>query len=126
MRRQTVLVVDDDQSLRRVMEMQLEDLGCEVLTAASGQEAIEILSANAVAVVLTDLKMPGISGLDLVRTVKKHYPGSLTVVITAYGTIETAVAAMRDGAYDYLTKPLERCPACRGPQTRPGASEIAG
>ncbi len=106
MRRQTVLVVDDDQSLRRVMEMQLEDLGCEVLTAASGQEAIEILSAHAVAVVLTDLKMPGVSGLDLVRTVKKHYPGSLTVVITAYGTIETAVTAMRDGAYDYLTKPL--------------------
>jgi DNA-binding NtrC family response regulator len=106
MRRQTVLVVDDDQSLRRVMEMQLEDLGCEVLTAASGQEALEILSTNAVAVVLTDLKMPGISGLDLVRTVKKHYPGSLTLVITAYGTIETAVAAMRDGAYDYLTKPL--------------------
>ena len=108
MRRQTVLVVDDDQSLRRVMEMQLEDLGCEVLTAASGQEALEILSDRSVAVVLTDLKMPGVSGLDLVRAVKKNDPGTLIVVITAYGTVETAVSAMRDGAYDYLTKPLDQ------------------
>ena len=107
MRRQTVLVVDDDQSLRRVMEMQLEDFGCEVLTASSGQEALSILSGRDVAVVLTDLRMPGMSGLDLVRSVTKNYPGSLVVVITAYGSIETAVAAIREGAYDYLTKPLD-------------------
>ena len=107
MKRQTVLVVDDDHSLRRVMEMQLEDFGCQVLTAASGQEALAILSTHYVSVVLTDLKMPGISGLDLVRSIRKHYPAALTVVITAYGTIETAVDAMREGAFDYLTKPLD-------------------
>jgi two-component system NtrC family response regulator len=107
MNRRTVLVVDDDQSLRRVMEMQLEEMGCEVITAASGPEALEILSSRAVTVVLTDLKMPGMSGLDLLRRVRKEHPGVLILVITAYGTVETAVAAMREGAYDYLTKPLD-------------------
>jgi two-component system NtrC family response regulator len=58
-------------------------------------------------VVLTDLKMPGMSGIDLLRRIRQEYPGILVLVITAYGTVETAVAAMREGAYDYLTKPLD-------------------
>lgn len=107
MNRRTLLVVDDDQSLRRVMEMQLEEIGCEALTAASGPEALEILAARSVPVVLTDLKMPGMSGIDLLRRIRQEYPGILVLVITAYGTVETAVAAMREGAYDYLTKPLD-------------------
>lgn len=107
MKRRSVMVVDDDQSLRRVMQMQLEEIGCDVVTAASGQEAIEMLSTRTAAVLLTDLKMPGMSGLDLLRRVRKEHPEILVLVVTAFGTVETAVAAMRDGAYDYLTKPID-------------------
>ena len=107
MNRRTVLVVDDDQSLRRVMEMQLEEIGCHVLAAASGLEALELLASRAIPVVLTDLKMPGMSGLDLLRRVRKEHPETAVLVITAYGTVESAVLAMREGAYDYLTKPLD-------------------
>ena len=107
MNHRTVLVVDDDQSLRRVMEMQLEEIGCEVLAAASGPEALEILASRPVPVVLTDLKMPGMSGLEFLRLVRKEHPEIAVLVITAYGTVESAVAAMREGAYDYLTKPLD-------------------
>ncbi len=107
MNRRTILIVDDDQSLRRVMEMQLEEIGCQVLAAASGREALEILASRAVPVVLTDLKMPGMSGLELLHQVRKEHPETAVLVITAYGTVESAVAAMREGAYDYLTKPLD-------------------
>ena len=107
MNRRTVLVVDDDQSLRRVMEMQLEEIGCQVLVAASGPEALEILASRAIPVVLTDLKMPGMSGLELLRRVRKEHTETAVLVITAYGTVESAVLAMREGAYDYLTKPLD-------------------
>ena len=72
MSRRRVLVVDDDQSLRRVMEMELEEIGCEVLSAASGQEALDILSTQVISVVLTDLKMPAMSGLDLLRRIRKE------------------------------------------------------
>jgi DNA-binding NtrC family response regulator len=107
MNRRTVLVVDDDQSLRRVMEMQLEEIGCPVLAAASGQEALTILASRPIPVLLTDLKMPGMSGLELLRRVRKEYPETAVLVVTAYGTVESAVAAMREGAYDYLTKPVD-------------------
>lgn len=107
MTRRTVLVVDDDQSLRRVMEMQLEEIGCDVITAASGAEALEILASRPVSIVLTDLKMPGMSGLELLRRVRKEHPAIVLLVITAYGTVETAVEAMREGAYDYITKPVD-------------------
>jgi two-component system NtrC family response regulator len=107
MTRQCVLVVDDDQSLRRIMEMQLEELGCEVASAASGPEALEILSTRTISVILTDLKMPGMSGLELLRRVRREYPEIPVLVLTAYGTVETAVEAMREGAYDYLTKPID-------------------
>ena len=107
MNHRSILVVDDDQSLRRVMQIQLEEIGCDVVTAANGQEALDILSSRAFAAVLTDLKMPGMSGLDLLRRVRRDHPGTVVLVITAYGTVESAVAAMREGAYDYLTKPID-------------------
>ncbi len=107
MNRRTILIVDDDPSLRRVMEMQLEEIGCQVLAAGSGPEALEILASRPVPVVLTDLKMPGMSGLELLHRVHKEHPETAVLVITAYGTVESAVAAMREGAYDYLTKPLD-------------------
>ncbi len=88
------------------MQVQLQQSGYDVATAASGAEALEQLASVPVDLVLTDLKMPGMSGLDLLKRVRTEYPEVVVVVITAFGTVETAVEAMRSGAYDYVTKPV--------------------
>jgi len=101
-----VLVVDDDESLRRVTQVQLEQAGYQVTAAPDGSAAMEMLLKSAQDLVLTDLKMPGISGLDLLRKIRAEYPDTLVVMITAFGTVDTAVEAMKAGAYDYITKPV--------------------
>jgi len=106
LQRNRILVVDDDESLRRVTEVQLQQGGYQVLTAASGQEALELLQKRPVELVVTDLKMPGMSGLELLKRIRADYPELVVIVVTAFGTIETAVEAMRAGAYDYVTKPV--------------------
>ncbi|HOQ44564.1 MAG TPA: sigma-54 dependent transcriptional regulator [Bryobacteraceae bacterium] len=106
MPRERILVVDDDDSLRRVTEVRLQQCGYDVLTAASGAEALEVLQKKPAALVITDLKMPGMSGLELLRRIRAEYPEVIVVMVTAFGTIETAVEAMRAGAYDYITKPV--------------------
>ncbi|HEX4386129.1 MAG TPA: response regulator, partial [Myxococcales bacterium] len=104
----TLLIVDDElanlDSLDRIFERE----GLKILRAANGQEAIEKLRGNPVDVVLTDLMMPGMSGQELLRAVQAVAPEAEVVLMTAYGTVEAAVAAMKDGAYDFLTKPLKR------------------
>jgi DNA-binding NtrC family response regulator len=104
--RKRILVVDDDESLRRVMQVQLQQSGYDAAAAASGAEALERLATVPVDLVLTDLKMPGMSGLDLLKRIRAEYPEVIVVLITAYGAVETAVEAMRSGAYDYVTKPV--------------------
>jgi two-component system NtrC family response regulator len=101
-----VLVVDDDDSLRRVLQVQLEDLGYEVATAAGSDQALASLTLSPCELVLTDLKMPGMSGIELLRRIRTVHPETIVIVITAFGSIETAVEAMRAGAYDYVTKPV--------------------
>ncbi|MGH9624330.1 MAG: sigma-54-dependent transcriptional regulator [Bryobacteraceae bacterium] len=101
-----ILVVDDDESLRRVTQVQLEQAGFQTQTAADGSEALAALQKAPVQLVITDLKMPGMSGLELLRRIRAEYPEVVVVVITAYGTVESAVEAMRAGAYDYITKPV--------------------
>jgi two-component system NtrC family response regulator len=98
--------VDDDESLRRVTEVQLQQGGYQALTAASGREALELLLRTPVELVVTDLKMPGMSGLELLKRIRADYPELVVIMVTAFGTIETAVEAMRAGAYDYVTKPV--------------------
>src|SRR4051794_10009703 len=107
MRHKSVLVVDDDESLRRITQMQLEEAGYAAVTAASGDEALRLIDEDAPALVITDLKMPGISGLELLRKIREQYPQTAVVLITAFGTVQTAVAAMKAGAYDYITKPID-------------------
>lgn len=102
-----ILVVDDDENLRWVLQTQLEDMGYTVSAAASGQAALASIAKEAPALVLTDLKMPGMSGLDLLDRIRADYPEVPVVIITAFGTIQSAVEAMRAGAYDYLTKPID-------------------
>ncbi|HOL70876.1 MAG TPA: sigma-54 dependent transcriptional regulator, partial [Bryobacteraceae bacterium] len=87
-------------------EVRLQQCGYDVLTAASGAEALEVLQKKPAALVITDLKMPGMSGLELLRRIRAEYPEVIVVMVTAFGTIETAVEAMRAGAYDYITKPV--------------------
>lgn len=106
MSRQRILVVDDDSSLRRVMKMQLEEAGYEVVLAADGKQAFERVVEVRPALMITDLNMPH-SGLDLLERLAREEMQVTTIVITAYGTVETAVAAMKLGAYDYVTKPLD-------------------
>ncbi|HEY2029336.1 MAG TPA: response regulator, partial [Myxococcales bacterium] len=104
----TLLVVDDEQANLDSLDRIFEREGLKVLRAKSGQEAVEILRSSAVDVVLTDLMMPSMSGQELLRAVRAVAPEAEVVLMTAYGTVEAAVAAMKDGAYDFLTKPLKR------------------
>jgi two-component system NtrC family response regulator len=101
-----ILVVDDDESLRRVTQVRLQKAGYEVATAADGQQALALLERIPIDLVITDLKMPGISGVDLLQRVKTDYPEKIVVLVTAYGTVESAVEAMKLGAYDYILKPI--------------------
>jgi DNA-binding NtrC family response regulator len=101
-----ILVVDDDPSLRRVLQAQLEEEGYEVAAAASAQQTESILQLRSLDLVITDLKMPGMSGLELLRHIRSQHPQTIVVMLTAFGTVDTAVEAMKAGAYDYLTKPV--------------------
>jgi DNA-binding NtrC family response regulator len=104
----TVLVVDDEPSnvtsLRKIFERE----GMRVLTAESAKDALEVARKHRIEVVLTDLMMPGSNGVELLRAVKEVAPDTEVVLMTAYGTVETAVQAMREGAYDFVEKPLKR------------------
>jgi len=104
----TVLVVDDEPSNLASIEKIFQRDGMRVLTAASARQALDLLRSHRVEVVLTDLMMPGTSGLELLRAIKQLAPDTECVLMTAYGTVETAVQAMREGAYDFVEKPLKR------------------
>jgi DNA-binding NtrC family response regulator len=103
-----ILVVDDDASFRRVLEYQLKEAGYSVACAADGKEALDLFSENPFHAVLTDLDMPLLSGDELLRQVKIQSPDTPVIVITAFATIDSAVDAMKSGAFHYLTKPLNR------------------
>jgi two-component system NtrC family response regulator len=104
----TIMVVDDDASLRRVTEYNLEQAGYRVLTAVDGRAGVQLFGEERPPLVITDLQMPGLSGLELLEQVKAAHPETLVIVITAHGTIEQAVEAMKKGAHDFLTKPVSR------------------
>jgi DNA-binding NtrC family response regulator len=101
-----ILIIEDDDSLRRVMHIQLNREGYEASSAASSEEAIPILEKSPQNLVITDLNLPGISGIDLLKKVRASYPETAVIVMTAFGTVQTAVDAMKAGAYDYITKPI--------------------
>src|SRR5271165_1661502 len=104
----TVLVVDDEPANLASIEKIFQRDGMRVLTADGAKAALELCRTHRVQVVLTDLMMPGISGLELLRAIKQLSPDTEVVMMTAYGTVETAVQAMREGAYDFVEKPLKR------------------
>jgi two-component system response regulator HydG len=105
---QTVLVVDDEANILEALQKVLTKEGFEVLTAGNGRQALEILRRQPVRVMITDLRMPGMTGDDLLKAAKAITPEVEIIVMTAYGTIENAVEAMKLGAYDFVSKPLKR------------------
>src|SRR3954454_22972511 len=104
----TVLVVDDEASNLASLEKIFQREGMRVFTADGAKAALELVRRHRVQVVLTDLMMPGTSGAELLRALKEVSPDTEAVLMTAYGTVENAVQAMRDGAYDFVEKPLKR------------------
>jgi len=104
----TVLVVDDDRANLESVTRIFQHEGLATLTASGGEEALTLLRRPEVAVLVTDLMMPGVDGHELLRTARSMRPDVEVVLMTAYGTVEAAVAAMKEGAYDFITKPLKR------------------
>ncbi|MBI1865683.1 MAG: sigma-54-dependent Fis family transcriptional regulator, partial [Nitrospirae bacterium] len=106
----SILLVDDDDSLRRVLGFQLEEAGYDVTAVSSAEAAVEKIGKEGrpFDLVLTDLAMAGMDGIELLRRVKGESPGTEVIVITAFGTVESAVSAMKAGAFDYVTKPVSR------------------
>jgi nitrogen regulation protein NR(I) len=101
-----ILIVDDEESIRWIISETLDDEDYQVLTAETGEEAMSIIESKRPKVVLLDIKLPGIDGFTLLGSLKKDYPDILVIMITAHGTVQTAIDAMKVGAYDYLTKPF--------------------
>lgn len=101
-----ILIVDDEQNIRLALSRALEIFGHPVRLAASGNEAIEQLERNGVALILLDLRLPGIDGMEVLHRVSEDWPQVRVIIITAHGTVSHAVEAMRLGAVDFIAKPF--------------------
>lgn len=101
-----LLIVEDDASLRLIVQMQLDKLGYVTTSAPDAEEALEVLKASPQSLVITDLHLPGLSGIDLLKRIRVDFPDIPVIVLTAFGTVQSAVNAIKAGAYDYLTKPI--------------------
>lgn len=102
-----ILVVDDEESIREFLEIMLRKEGYEITLAEDGLKAKELIQKKSFDMIISDLQMPNMTGIELLKYVRQDYPEMLFMMITAFGTTETAVEAMKMGAYDYLTKPFK-------------------
>jgi DNA-binding NtrC family response regulator len=105
-KKKRILVVDDDEVVRRSYLRSLESTCCNVEAACNGEEALRRMEQSPVDVVLLDIRMPGLDGISVLRTIKQKWPESEVVIITGYPTVDSAKEAVRLGAYDYLAKPI--------------------
>ena len=103
----SILIIDDEDAQRNVLKGYLEKKGYKIFSASSGTDGIKTVQNNLVDIVLSDFKMPDKTGLEVLEEVKKINPEISFVILTAYGTIEDAVKAMRLGAFDYISKPVD-------------------
>jgi diguanylate cyclase (GGDEF)-like protein len=102
-----ILIVDDEPTVRNVLSQVLEDDGFETTEAANGEEALACLKKEPFSLVITDIMMPGMTGIELLVEIKQLYPDTQVIIITSYASLDTALTALRQGAYDYLFKPFE-------------------
>ena len=102
-----ILVVDDELSMREFLSILLEKEGHHVFTGSDGMRGLEQLAQHDIDLVITDIRMSGMTGLELLQEVKEHYPQIPVLLITAYASPDDAVQAMRNGAFDYITKPFK-------------------
>src|SRR5262245_41724756 len=106
MAKDRILIVEDDDGLRQATWAQLKREGYEAASVASAEEALPILEQSLQHLMLVDLQLPSMSGLELLKRTRVAYPETAVIVTTAFGTVKTAVEAMKAGAYDYVTKPI--------------------
>lgn len=106
MEKQPILIVDDEKNIRLTMSQSLEPLGIPVRTAVNGEEALQKLQEEPFGLVFLDLKMPGMDGMDVLREIKNNWPKTRVIIITAHGTIGSAVEAMKIGSVDFIQKPF--------------------
>src|ERR1051326_1115568 len=111
-RKGTVLIIDDEEEIRESIEMLLNSEGLSTDTAGSGEEGLKKIEENLYDAVLLDLMLPGKSGMDVQKEIKGIDPTLPVIIITAIGTLETAVTAIKDGSFDYVTKQIGRA-SCR-------------
>src|SRR5215471_14056321 len=102
------LIVDDEPNLRKILSAQLSRDGYDVMTAEDGEQGLQALRDHHIDLVITDLKMPKVDGMTLLREALREEPQLPIVMITAHGTVDTAVEALKIGAFDYLTKPFDK------------------
>ena len=107
MGKKKILVVDDEQHVRQLIGKVLEKEGYEVLTACNGEEGLEIFQKNNIDLIISDIKMPKMNGIEFLHKVKEQEPGVGFILITAFATMETAIDAIKSGAQDYVTKPFD-------------------
>jgi DNA-binding NtrC family response regulator len=101
------LVIDDEEFITRNLKQHLEKEDCEVITAGTGEEGLEMFKSDVPDIVILDLNMPGIGGIETLKSIRKHNSDVIVIIITAHGDIETAVSAIKLGAYDFVEKPFE-------------------
>ena len=101
-----ILVVDDESTIRESLRLVLEEEGYETSIASDGKEALDLIKVNDFDIIITDLKMPEIDGMALIRQCQQICPQTSIIIITAHGSLESAIEALRIGAYDYILKPF--------------------
>ena len=104
---ETILIVDDEKNYPLILSAVLDDEGFETYTANNGIDALDILENTDIDLVLTDMKMPGMDGIELLENIKKKNPHMPVIMMTAHGTVDKAVEAMQKGAYSYIRKPFD-------------------
>ena len=103
---QRILLIDDEEGIRKVLGITLEDIGYEVLSAENGEEALRLFRKTAPPIVLTDIKMPGIDGIQVLKTIKEESPDTEVIMITGHGDMELAIRSLKFDATDFITKPI--------------------
>ena len=106
MSKHRILIVDDEKAMREFLEIMLRKEGYDAMSMESAAKALEFCKENYADLVITDLKMPGMNGVEFIRALKELDPSLLVIMVTAYASVETAIDAMKAGAYDYFTKPF--------------------